>query len=77
MKYQCWDYWIFSKSFTLETKTSNTGIGAVLTQDGQPLAFISQALAPRHPGLSIYDKELLEVQCPLTSGGIIWRKNSS
>jgi len=30
-------------------------------QEGRPLAFISQALAPKHLGLSVYDKELLVV----------------
>ena len=30
-------------------------------QEGRPLAFISQALAPKYRGLSVYDKELLAV----------------
>ena len=45
----------------METDASNTGIGAIVTQEGRPLAFLSQALAPRHQGLSIYEKELLAV----------------
>jgi len=51
----------FSKPFTLETDASNARIGAVLSQDGRPLAFLSQALAPHHQDLSIYEKELMAV----------------
>ena len=34
------------------------GIGAALMQEGRPLAFLSQALGPRHMGLSIYEEFL-------------------
>ena len=51
----------FSKPFTLETYDSNVGIGAILSQEGRPLAFLSQALAPRHQGLSIYENELMAI----------------
>jgi len=37
------------------------GIGAVLTQDGHPLAYISRALGPRSRGLSTYEKEYMAV----------------
>lgn len=30
-------------------------------QEGKPLAYISQGLAPKHLGLSVYDKELIAV----------------
>lgn len=33
----------------------------MLSQEGRPVAYLSQSLAPRHLGLSIYDKELLTV----------------
>jgi len=51
----------FSRPFILETNACELGVGAVLVQEGKPLAFLSQALAPKHLGLSIYDKELLAV----------------
>ena len=51
----------FSKSFVLETDASGIGIGVVLMWGGRPLMFLSQALSPRHLGLSIYEKEFLAV----------------
>lgn len=51
----------FSKPFTPEMDACETRVGAILTQDGRPMAFLSQALAPKHLGLSIYDKELIAV----------------
>ena len=46
----------FNKTFVLETDACETGIGAILMQEGKPLAFLSQALAPRHVVLSIYEE---------------------
>jgi hypothetical protein len=51
----------FSKTFQVQTDASNAGIGAVLTQDGHPLAFISKSLGPRTRGMSTYEKEYLAV----------------
>ena len=47
----------FSLPFHIETDASGTGIGAVLQQNGHPIAFISKALSPRNQGLSVYEKE--------------------
>ena len=42
----------FSQPFLVETDASGTGIGAVLMQNGHPLAYLSRALGPRSRGLS-------------------------
>ena len=51
----------FTKPFVLEIDASDRGVGAVLMQEGKPLAFISQVVAPKHLGLSVYDKKLIVV----------------
>jgi hypothetical protein len=51
----------FSKPFVIETDTSGTAIGAVLMQQGHPLAFLSKTLSPRLQGLSTYEKEYLAI----------------
>ncbi|WVZ73357.1 hypothetical protein U9M48_021672 [Paspalum notatum var. saurae] len=51
----------FAKPFCIETDASGFGIGAVLLQEGHPLAYISKALSPKHRGLSTYEKEYLAI----------------
>jgi len=51
----------FSRPFSIETDASAGGIGAVLLQDGHPLAYISRALGPRSKGLSTYEKEYMAI----------------
>ncbi|KAJ0624008.1 putative nucleotidyltransferase, Ribonuclease H [Helianthus annuus] len=51
----------FSKTFVVETDASAKGLGAVLMQEGHPLAFISKALSTKQQSLSVYDKELLAI----------------
>jgi hypothetical protein len=51
----------FSVPFAIETDASANGVGAVSTQRGHPLAFISKALGPRTMGLSTYEKEYLAI----------------
>ncbi|GJR78670.1 transposon ty3-G gag-pol polyprotein [Tanacetum coccineum] len=51
----------FNKEFVIETDASEYGIGAVLQQQGHPIAFFSKTLAPKHQSLSTYEKELLVV----------------
>lgn len=46
----------FSKQFVVETDACDTGVGAVLMQDGHPLAYVSKSLGPRNQTLSVYEK---------------------
>jgi hypothetical protein len=59
----------FQKPFRIDTDASGVGIGAVLHQDGHPIAFISKTLCPRNQGLSAYEKEYLA----LLLAGDHWR----
>jgi hypothetical protein len=51
----------FSKRFEIETEASGVGVGAVLLQQGHPLAFVSRGLGPRTRGLSTYEKEYMAI----------------
>jgi hypothetical protein len=51
----------FSDSFVVETDACDTGIGAVLSQKGHPLAYVSRFLGPRNRSLSVYEKEYLAI----------------
>lgn len=52
----------FSNQFINEIDASDLGIGAVLQQNGHPLAYVSKALAIKSQGLSTYEKECLAIQ---------------
>ena len=49
----------FQAQFTVETDACFDGVGAVLMQQGQPIAYLSKALSSKHQHLSIYEKEFL------------------
>ncbi|WVZ69477.1 hypothetical protein U9M48_018253 [Paspalum notatum var. saurae] len=51
----------FDLPFCIEADACDLGIGAVLTQQGHPLAFVSKALRPRTRGLSTYEKEYMAI----------------
>jgi transposase InsO family protein len=51
----------FAKPFCLETDACKNGVGAVLLQEGHPLAFLSKPLGTKTQGLSTYEKEYLAI----------------
>lgn len=51
----------FTIPFCLETDACDTGVGAVLSQKGHPIAYLSKALSPQNQQLSIYEKAFLAI----------------
>jgi hypothetical protein len=51
----------FSLPFTLEIDACATSLGAVLMQNGRPLAYFSKNLGPNTSAKSVYEKEAMEI----------------
>lgn len=51
----------FNKTFVIETDASDSGIGAVLMQEGHPIAYVSRSLGPKNKGLSVYENEYMAI----------------
>jgi hypothetical protein len=54
----------FQQPFTIESNAFGEGIGAVLTQQRKPIAFMSRALGVSKLSRSIYAKEMLAIIHP-------------
>jgi hypothetical protein len=51
----------FSLPFTLETDASGNGLGAVLMQEGRPIAYFSRTIGVKASAMSTYEKEALAI----------------
>jgi hypothetical protein len=51
----------FNEPFVLEADASGQGIGAVIMQQGKPIAFFSKSLGPKAAASSTYEKEVLAI----------------
>ena len=51
----------FNDTFFIETDASSDGIGTILQQQGQSIAFISRALGITKKSWSTYAKEILAI----------------
>jgi hypothetical protein len=60
----------FAMPFAIKSDASCSRIGAVLLQDGHPLAFVSKALGSKTKGISTYEKEYLAIILAVTQ----WRQ---
>jgi hypothetical protein len=59
----------FGKPFVVECDASGEGIGAVLMQEGRPVAYMSKALSNQSRQLSTYEREMLAILHAVTK----WR----
>jgi hypothetical protein len=51
----------FNKSFLIEIDASDKGVGAVLMQEGHPIAYVSKPLGAKLRGLSTYEKDYVTI----------------
>ncbi len=63
----------FANTFTIKVNAYEQGMGAILTQERRPLAYLSKAISPKNMGLSTYEKEFLAILLAVTK----WKHYSS
>ncbi|GKA59775.1 ty3-gypsy retrotransposon protein [Tanacetum coccineum] len=51
----------FSKAFIIQTDASGSGIGAILSQGGHPIAYFSKQMSPRLQQASTYVREMFAI----------------
>jgi RNase H-like domain found in reverse transcriptase len=51
----------FSKEFVIHTDVSHTQLGAVISQEGKPIAFYSRKLKPEQTRYTTTERELLSI----------------
>lgn len=51
----------FTQSFVIQTDASGEGIGAILSQNDQPIAFMSRSLGVAKKSWSTYAREMLAI----------------
>jgi hypothetical protein len=65
----------FSKEFVIETDTCDSGIGAMLTQDGHRIAYFSKGLSEANNKMSTYEREFLAVMMAIDKWRSYLHKN--
>ena len=51
----------FEKTFIIESDAYGKGVGAVLMQEGRPLAYMSKALSENAQRKSVYERKLMAI----------------